>query len=380
MKISLIVAMASNKTIGKENDLPWHIPSDLKRFKKLTTGNAVIMGRKTYETLGKPLPDRHNIIITRNLDYNIQGVTVVHSLLEAFVSAECGPGKEAFVIGGAQIYGQALRFCNHLHLTLIDSPFDGDAKFDANLQDWLIVHHETFISPLAHQYFILERKSDMTQWLTLERLSRNNLPKPQYHTLNSAGLDFAACLNRVCKKVEHGTGAKSEFWAAKAGVRIPIIGSILEPEVSKDIVLSISPRETLMIPLGFKCSFSPTCFLALYVRSSIGIMGLRLANGTGIIDPDFRGELFAVVHNYTDSVIDVKDGERIVQGVLTYFSQAIVKEDLVDQTERGTGGYGSTGQMATADTVTGLPPESMTESSSASTPRSPLDPPLAPPP
>ncbi len=120
-------------------------------------------------------------------------------------------------------------------------------------------------------------------------------------------------------------------------------------------VLSIAPGETLRIPLGFKCSFDPSSFLMLAIRSSMGISGLRLANGVGIVDSDYRGELFAAVHNRTLSTIAINHGDRIVQGILIPFHQAIIQEGATDATERGEGGFGSTGINDVAKELSPLP-------------------------
>ena len=126
-KISIIVAMAKNRVIGIDNQLPWHLSADLKRFKALTLGNPIIMGRKTHESIGKPLPGRQNIIVTRNQDYKTEGCDIAHDLAAAIDMAE--PDKEIFIIGGAQIYQQALSSVNYLYLTLVDIECQGDAHF-----------------------------------------------------------------------------------------------------------------------------------------------------------------------------------------------------------------------------------------------------------
>lgn len=125
----LIAAVARNGVIGKDNALPWHLPEDLKHFKQLTTGQAVIMGRKTWESLPerfRPLPGRLNIVVTRNPAYRAEGATVVGSLAEA---QNVGAGKTAFIIGGAELYTHALPLAQRLELTEIDAEIDGDAHF-----------------------------------------------------------------------------------------------------------------------------------------------------------------------------------------------------------------------------------------------------------
>lgn len=128
-RISLIAAMSKNRVIGVDNKLPWHIPSDLKRFRQITSGSPVIMGRKTYESIGRLLPNRQNIIITRQSRIEIPEATVVNSLEAAFEAAQPGPNHEVFVIGGAEVYRLALGQADRLYITLIDQEVQGDAYF-----------------------------------------------------------------------------------------------------------------------------------------------------------------------------------------------------------------------------------------------------------
>lgn len=136
--LSLIAAVARNGVIGINNRLPWHLPADLKHFRVLTTGHAVIMGRKTWESLPekfRPLPGRQNIVITRNEAYRADGAVVVGSLPAAVAAAQ---GDEAFVIGGAELYKAALPLADRLQLTEIDADFDGDTHFPTVTPDrWL---------------------------------------------------------------------------------------------------------------------------------------------------------------------------------------------------------------------------------------------------
>jgi dihydrofolate reductase len=126
-KLSIIVAMSSNHVIGANNTLPWHLTEDLKYFKSLTTGHTIIMGRKTYQSIGRPLPHRRNIVISRNTETSYEGAEVVHSIEEAFSISK--NDKEVFVIGGADIYKQALNQVDHLYITEIKKSFSGDAFF-----------------------------------------------------------------------------------------------------------------------------------------------------------------------------------------------------------------------------------------------------------
>lgn len=124
--ISIIAAISKNGVIGNNNKLLWHIPEDFARFKKITSGHPVIMGRKTFESIGKPLSNRTNIIITRDENYKTEGCLVVHSLEEAIKLAN---GKKIFIIGGGQIYKQAITFADKLYLTVIKKDFSGDTYF-----------------------------------------------------------------------------------------------------------------------------------------------------------------------------------------------------------------------------------------------------------
>jgi dihydrofolate reductase len=143
--LSLIVAVSSNHVIGLNNTLPWHLPEDLKRFRTLTTGHHIVMGRKTYESLGRLLPDRTTVIITRNRDYHVDGAVICHSLAEAIIA--CAHDEEAFVIGGAELYQQAMQYVNTIYLTEVALTVEGDAFFpviDASI--WKETSRETHVS------------------------------------------------------------------------------------------------------------------------------------------------------------------------------------------------------------------------------------------
>lgn len=127
MKISLIVAMAENRVIGVDNRMPWHLSADLKRFRKITSGNPIMMGRKTHESIGRPLPDRMNIVLTRDSSYQAQGCIVVHNPKEAMRAAD--EAAELMVIGGAGLYREFLPLADRIYLTLIYRAFDGDTFF-----------------------------------------------------------------------------------------------------------------------------------------------------------------------------------------------------------------------------------------------------------
>jgi dihydrofolate reductase len=142
MKISLIVAMASNRAIGLNNQMPWHLSADLKRFKQITMGHPIIMGRKTFEAIGKPLPGRTNIIVSRNLAYQQEGCIVVDSI-QAAINHGCRLADEVFVIGGATLYEATLPFADTLYITQINQEFDGDTFFpQLNMVFWTEIKRE----------------------------------------------------------------------------------------------------------------------------------------------------------------------------------------------------------------------------------------------
>jgi|LNFM01.1.fsa_nt_gb dihydrofolate reductase len=129
---SLIVAMARNRVIGRGNAMPWHLPSELQRFRRITTGHHIVMGRRTFESIGRLLPGRTSVIVTRNPAYAVEGAIVVHSLHDALRA--CTGDDEPFVIGGAQLFAEALPLARRIHLTTIDADIDGDVLmplFDA---------------------------------------------------------------------------------------------------------------------------------------------------------------------------------------------------------------------------------------------------------
>ena len=139
--VSIIVAVAQNGTIGDKNSLLWHIKEDMRFFRTTTSGHAVIMGRKTFESLGsKPLPKRQNIVITRQ-DVEFEGALTAHSLEEAIAMAE--GDEEVFIIGGAQIYAQALECADRLYLTLVERDYEGDTSFpEIDYRYWQLVAEE----------------------------------------------------------------------------------------------------------------------------------------------------------------------------------------------------------------------------------------------
>jgi dihydrofolate reductase len=159
--LSLIAAMSRNRVIGVNNTLPWNIPEDLKRFRQITVDHPIIMGRKTFASIGRPLPKRTNIVISRDRDLKFEGVKVVGSLEEAvqLASDPQTPGsEEAFVIGGGEIYRQALERSDRIYLTLIGQDFKGDAYFPEF--DWKAfreVSREKRSEPLPFEFLVLDR-------------------------------------------------------------------------------------------------------------------------------------------------------------------------------------------------------------------------------
>ena len=141
--ITIIAAISENRVLGNENKLIWHLPEDLKRFKRLTSGHAIIMGRKTFESLPKALPDRHNIVVTKNKEFSAQGVTICYSLDEAIDAS--GNDLQPFIIGGGQIYKLAMELADRIELTKIHKSFDGDVFFpEINCQIWHLNEKEVF--------------------------------------------------------------------------------------------------------------------------------------------------------------------------------------------------------------------------------------------
>jgi dihydrofolate reductase len=160
--LSIIVAVASNGAIGKDNDLLAYLPGDLKRFKELTTEHTILMGRKTWESLPKkPLPKRKNIVITRDLNYIAEGATLVNSIENALV--ECDPDKENFIIGGGEIYIMLLPVTNKLYLTRVHHNFEADVFLpEINFEEWTLLNREDIAAvgdnPYSFSYETWERK------------------------------------------------------------------------------------------------------------------------------------------------------------------------------------------------------------------------------
>jgi len=159
--LSLIVAVANNNVIGVNNTLPWHLPEDLKRFRALTTGHHIIMGRKTYESLGRLLPGRTTVVVTRNVNYKLEGALIAHTLESAV--ALCQNDDEVFLIGGAELYNEGLKLVSKLYITEVDINVKGDAflpEIDSN--QWHETSREVHTSAqgLLFSYVTCIRKSN----------------------------------------------------------------------------------------------------------------------------------------------------------------------------------------------------------------------------
>lgn len=173
MRLAMIAAQSRNRVIGNNNKLPWYLPEDLKYFKRVTLGKPIIMGRKTFESIGRPLPGRTNIIITRNLDWTHDGagVRVVHSLQQAIELAESlalvNGFDESLVIGGAEIYALALPQADRLYLTQVHAEVQGDAHFPPlNPAQWREMAREDFSAiepnPYDYSFIVLDRAGGKT--------------------------------------------------------------------------------------------------------------------------------------------------------------------------------------------------------------------------
>ncbi|MDR4888608.1 dihydrofolate reductase [Fredinandcohnia sp. QZ13] len=159
--ISLLLAMDKNQLIGKDNDLPWRLPADLAYFKRVTMGHPIIMGRKTYDSIGRPLPGRENIIVTRDTSYKAEGCKVIHSIDEIVKMSE-ETEQELFVIGGAEIFKEILPYSDRLYITEIDEEFEGDTYFPAfDKAEWQVISKEKGIkdekNPYEYTFLVYEK-------------------------------------------------------------------------------------------------------------------------------------------------------------------------------------------------------------------------------
>ncbi len=146
--IKVIVAISKNRVIGDSNKLIWHLPADLKRFKEVTTGHPIVMGRKTYQSIGRPLPNRRNIIITRDEEFEVEGCEVVNSIEEALLLTN----SDCFIIGGGEIYKQSLHLAEQVYMTIIDENFEGDTHFPELDRSWYVSKKEEFSSDEKNHY------------------------------------------------------------------------------------------------------------------------------------------------------------------------------------------------------------------------------------
>lgn len=167
VRVSFVVAMSRSGLIGREGGLPWRLPRDLKHFRGLTWGKPIIMGRKTHESIGRPLPGRTNIVLTRRADYEAEGCRVAGSVAEALDQARSTGAEEAMVIGGAEVYRALLSHCETMYLTLVEGDFEGDVFFPGkplDSPDWRIAHEESWpadeANPHDARYAVLERARD----------------------------------------------------------------------------------------------------------------------------------------------------------------------------------------------------------------------------
>ncbi len=150
-----MAAMGKHRELGFGNKLPWHLPDELKRFRDITRGHVVIMGRKTYESIGKALPERKNIVITRNADFQAPGATVVSSIEDAFKEAgkEAGENAEFFVVGGGKIYALALPYADKMYLTFVDAEIPADTYFpEFNEDEWRVIETVSHEADERHKY------------------------------------------------------------------------------------------------------------------------------------------------------------------------------------------------------------------------------------
>ena len=144
MLISAIVAISKNNVIGRDGHLPWHLSADLKRFKAITTGHSIILGRKNYDDIGRPLPNRTNYVLTRNANFEAPGCTVCNSLAQAVESAQSAGESECFIIGGAAVYREAMPLVKKMYVTRVESDVDGDVFFPEWGEGWRKVSEEQF--------------------------------------------------------------------------------------------------------------------------------------------------------------------------------------------------------------------------------------------
>ena len=151
--LKILVAFDENRVIGKNNTLIWHLPADLKRFKALTTGHVIIMGRKTFESIGKPLPNRTTIVISRQADLQLEGAIITHSVEEAILKAKSLTREDIFIVGGAEIYALSLPLADQILVTQLHDIFEGDAFFpEIPLDSWEVIERERGVTDEQNAY------------------------------------------------------------------------------------------------------------------------------------------------------------------------------------------------------------------------------------
>ena len=165
--VSIIVAYDLNYLIGRDGKLPWHISNDLKYFKKLTMGNPVIMGRKTYESIGRPLPNRYNIIVTRDKNFTQDNCSIQYSLEDAVIKAknycEANNCEEIFIIGGSDIYNQSINIIKRAYITEVHKEFEGDSFFQPLGSEWIEITRQyqgNEIDEIPHSFVVFEKNGD----------------------------------------------------------------------------------------------------------------------------------------------------------------------------------------------------------------------------
>jgi dihydrofolate reductase len=153
MKLSIIVAVSENNVIGIDNQLPWHLPADLKYFKNLTTGHTILMGRKTFESIGRPLPNRENIVITRDEQFQHEGIIIKHSIEDAIHYCR-SKMDEVFIIGGDTIYQQTISWVNRIYYTRVHVLIENGTAFfpELNMEEWKMVQSDYFLKDEKNQY------------------------------------------------------------------------------------------------------------------------------------------------------------------------------------------------------------------------------------
>ena len=163
MKISIVVAAAENGVIGKDNQLLWKLSSDLKRFKNITSGHHILMGRKTFESIGKPLPNRTSLIISRNFVCDFENCFVFKTISDAIIYAAQQGQDEIFVVGGGEIYKQTMSLANTIHLTIVHTEIEGDTHFEYDDSNWKVLHSEFIPKDEKNEfdstYIVLERET-----------------------------------------------------------------------------------------------------------------------------------------------------------------------------------------------------------------------------